>query len=81
MGDPPSGSLRLSAVADPSSHFQPSVFVLPQGEPAKDAPEFGFFQPRLAVAAVPLGDVPVLGLGGSVIPVGLSWDQVVPNAL
>lgn len=43
MEDPPSGSLRLSAVADPSSHFQPSVFVLPQGEPAKDAPEFGFF--------------------------------------
>lgn len=80
MGDPQSGSLGLSVVANPSPCCQPNTFVLPGVEPAKDTPEFGFFQPRLPVAP---GELPALGLGGggSVIPVSLSWARVVPNAL
>lgn len=63
MGDPQSGSLGLSVVANPSPCCQPNTFVLPGVEPAKDTPEFGFFQPRLPVAP---GELPALGLGGGV---------------
>ena len=72
----PLGSLRLCAVADPSPHCQLSIFTLPQGKLAKDAPELGFLRPGLPAAAVPLGSC--LQWGKS-FPVGLSWDSMVPN--
>lgn len=67
MRDPQSGSLGLSVVAEPSPRCQSSTLVLPQGEPARDAPQFGFFQPRLPVAVPSLGELPALGLGGSAL--------------
>lgn len=60
---PQSGSLGLSAAADPSLRCQPSAFAWPRGEPGKDAPEFGFLQRRLPVAAVPRGELPAPRLG------------------